>query len=117
YAVLSAPHSEQALSLCARHPGPIQLLLTDVVLPRMSGRELAEDLTRSRPEMKVLYMSGYTDDAVVRHGVLVDGVAFLTKPFRTEDVLRKVRDVLDSGQGPPPEVATSAGDVSPVLTR
>ena len=73
----------------------IHLLLTDVVMPQVSGREVAENLTRIHPELRVLYMSGYTDDAVVRHGILVEGNFFLQKPFTPYTLAHKVREVLD----------------------
>ena len=96
YTVLEASDGEVALRLAQRQRGPIHLLLTDVVMPRVSGRELAEQLTRARPDMKVLYASGYTDDSVVRHGILELGTAYLQKPFSPESLARKVRDVLDA---------------------
>lgn len=96
YTVIDAPSSTAALSMARTRTGPIHLLLTDVVMPGMSGRELAEQFTARSPEVKVLYMSGYTDDTVVRHGVLRPGTAYLQKPFTPDALARKVREVLDS---------------------
>jgi two-component system, cell cycle sensor histidine kinase and response regulator CckA len=96
YTVLEAPDGTTALRLAEKHHGAIQLLLTDVVMPDVSGRELATQLLALRPDMKVLYMSGYTDDAVVRHGVLQEGIAYLQKPFTPDSLARKVRAVLDA---------------------
>jgi nitrogen-specific signal transduction histidine kinase len=95
YTVIETRHGREALQECERHSGPIPLLLTDVVLPQMSGRELAERLKALRPDIKVLYMSGYTDDAILRHGVIDQETAFLQKPFTTSVLARKVREVLD----------------------
>jgi two-component system cell cycle sensor histidine kinase/response regulator CckA len=94
YAVLEARHGGEALLICERHPGPIHLMVTDVVMPQMSGRELADRLIPLRPEMLVLYMSGYTDDAMVHHGVADLAVPFLQKPFKPIDLARQVHDIL-----------------------
>ena len=105
YRVLEARHGAEALEISERHDGPIHLLVTDVVMPHMSGRELAQHLAPLRPDMRVLYMSGYTDDAIVRHGVLEAGTAFLSKPFTPDALAAKVREVLDA---PPAAEAPAA---------
>jgi CheY-like chemotaxis protein len=95
YRVLEASQGLDAFLICTEHDGPIHLLLTDVVMPKMSGRELAETLMSIRPRIKVLYMSGYTDNAIVHHGVLETGMDFIQKPFAVDTLARKVREVLD----------------------
>ena len=95
YTVLEAANADQARALARDHPGPIHLLLADVVMPGQSGRELARSLTQVRPDMRVLYMSGYTDDAIVRHGILERGLNYLQKPFTPAALALRVRDVLD----------------------
>jgi CheY-like chemotaxis protein len=100
YLVLDAGHAGEALLLCEKHPAPIHLLLTDVVMPQMSGPELAKRLIALRPDMKVLCMSGYTDDAALRHGVIESGIAYLQKPLTVESLTRRVREVLDSTRSP-----------------
>jgi PAS domain S-box-containing protein len=96
YTVLEAPSGRDALSIALKRQSPIHLLLTDVVMPEMSGRELAEQICELRPSAKVLYMSGYTDDAVVLHGILSADIAYLQKPFSPATLARKVREVLDA---------------------
>ncbi len=96
YQVLDVGNAGEALLLCEKHPATIHLLLTDVVMPQMSGPELAKRLGTVRKDMKVLCMSGYTDDAALRHGVVESGIAYLQKPLTVETLTRKVREVLDS---------------------
>jgi two-component system cell cycle sensor histidine kinase/response regulator CckA len=96
YNVLAAPHGAAALELMERHTGPIQLLLTDVVMPQMSGRELAEAVSRRHPGIRILYMSGYTEDTIVHHGMLDNAVSLLQKPFTPTSMARRVREVLDA---------------------
>ena len=95
YRVLSARDGREALEISAAHPGPIHLLLTDIVMPHMSGKDVADRLLPRRPGTSVLYMSGYTDDAIGNHGVLDPGTHLLQKPFTPDHLSRKVRDVLD----------------------
>jgi len=96
YAVLPAAGGQEALRLASEYDGPIHLLLTDVVMPNMSGRDLARRLASVREETKILYVSGYTDDTIVHHGVLEPGIAFLQKPFTPEALVRKLREVLST---------------------
>jgi PAS domain S-box-containing protein len=95
YRVLRAPDGQSALEMARAQPGEIHLLVTDLVMPGMTGRELAEALKAQRPGVRVLYMSGYTDDAVVRHGVLAQGLPYLQKPFTPAALAHKVRELLD----------------------
>jgi two-component system cell cycle sensor histidine kinase/response regulator CckA len=94
YTVLDAISPSEALRLADVHPGPIHLLLTDVVMPQMNGRQVADHLLAARPGLKVLFMSGYTDAAIVEHGVLEPGTHFLQKPFTPDGLSRRVREVL-----------------------
>lgn len=95
YRTLDASNSGEALLTCERHDGPINLMLSDVVMPQMSGPELAERVASLRPDMRVLFMSGYLDEAISKHGLLMDHASFLFKPFNRRVLLEKVREVLD----------------------
>jgi PAS domain S-box-containing protein len=100
YTVLIAAHGVEALRVAEQHPGPIHLMVADVVMPGMSGREVGELLVRARPEVKVLYVSGYANESIVHHGVLEPGLAFLEKPFTPDALARKVREVLGAPARP-----------------
>jgi CheY-like chemotaxis protein len=95
YAVLDGSYGDKAFNVCRQHKGPIHLLVTDVVMPGMDGRVLSESLSQLHPEMKVLYMSGYTDDAIIHHGVMEKGMNYIQKPFTVNGLTNKVREVLD----------------------
>jgi len=95
YTVLDARSGEEALKACERHQGPIHLVITDVVMPEMSGRQLSEHLLARNPGLKLLFVSGYTDDTIVRHGVMEAEVDFIQKPFSQELLSQKVREILD----------------------
>jgi PAS domain S-box-containing protein len=110
YTVLTAATASDALLTCEAHQGKVHLLLTDVVMPQMSGRVLAERLVLARPGIKVIYMSGYADDAILHHGTLAPGTHFIGKPFSAADLTKKVREVLDS------DVANPANGHEPALT-
>jgi len=115
YRVLSAATAGDALQICNEHQGKIDLLLTDVVMPKMGGRVLSGRLVVVRPEAKVLYMSGYADEAIAHQGTLVRGTHFISKPFSAAELAEKVREVLDSALGNPakePEQGPT-GDASP----
>ncbi len=96
YRILAAENGEEALKVGKEHEGPIHLMITDVVMPKMGGKEAADRLQPFYPRMKVIYMSGYTDNAIVHHGVLAPGLNFLEKPFTPESLARKVREALDA---------------------
>jgi DNA-binding NtrC family response regulator len=95
YEVLSAPNGGEAFLIAERREGRIDLLLTDVVMPGINGRELAERLAKLHPEMKVLFTSGYTDDVMVRHGVIDGNLHFIGKPYSTRTLATKLREILD----------------------
>ena len=96
YKVLAAADGQEAVGVCEGHAAEVHLLVSDVIMPHLGGRQLAERLRSARPGLKVLFVSGYTDDAVVRHGILEARTAFLQKPYTPGDLARKVREVLDA---------------------
>jgi CheY-like chemotaxis protein len=97
YSVLVAREGAEALQIAARHTGTISIIVTDVIMPGMAGPKIVELVAMTRPEIKVLYISGYSDEAVTRHGLIGPGRAFLSKPFGFDVLLRKVRECLDGG--------------------
>jgi two-component system cell cycle sensor histidine kinase/response regulator CckA len=99
YSVLVADGPGSVMTICEKHTGQIDLVLTDVVMPGFSGREVAREVLARRPAAKVLYMSGYTTNAIVHHGELEPGTFFLPKPFTPNSLAVKVREVLDEGHG------------------
>jgi PAS domain S-box-containing protein len=100
YTVLEAGDGVEAIAASSHHAGRIDVLLTDVVMPHMDGRRVARAVHAKRPDIRVVYTSGYTDDVVVRHGVLDAGLAFVQKPFASDTLLRKLRDVIDAPEAP-----------------
>jgi len=94
YSVLTAAKGDEALEISSNHAGEIALLVTDVVMPNMSGKQVADALVLTRPGLKVLFLSGYTDNTVGNHGVLDSNVNFLAKPFSRETLARKIREIL-----------------------
>ncbi len=98
YAVIEASNGAEALLLAEQQREPIDLMITDVVMPRLGGGDLAERVAPLHPEMRVIFMSGYTDSAIINHGVLQEGTHFLQKPFTPDALLRKIREVLDEGR-------------------
>ena len=99
YEVLTAPNGQDALRVAREHQGPAdRLVITDVIMPRMGGKVMAEWLKTTYPDLKILFTSGYTDDAIAHHGVLEAGVEFLPKPYTPATLARKVREMLDAPQ-------------------
>jgi DNA-binding NtrC family response regulator len=95
YTVISAATPTQAMEKAKNHSGAIDLLMTDVVMPEMNGRDLAEEITALYPSIRLLFMSGYTSNVIAHHGILDEGVAFIQKPFSMADMTEKVRELLD----------------------
>jgi CheY-like chemotaxis protein len=107
YTVMEARNGVEALSICEKHDCHIDLLMTDVVMPQMGGRELADKFAAIYPQMRILFTSGYTDEAIVHHNILNRKVAFIQKPFTPQAVARKVREVLDAAPAAPSPVGES----------
>ncbi len=107
--MLTAPNGQDALRVAREHKGaPIRLVITDVIMPRMGGKVMAEWLKITYPNLKILFTSGYTDDAIANHGVLDEGVEFLPKPYTRSTLSRKVREILDA-----PQIPAKAEQLSP----
>ena len=96
--VIEASNGREALLLSQQHAGPIELMATDIIMPDMSGPQIAKQLTALRPDMKVLFLSGYADDVVVRHGFIDEDMPFLEKPFTRDGLVKKVHEVLDQAK-------------------
>jgi DNA-binding NtrC family response regulator len=106
YTVLSASSPAEAIQIGASNPSEIHLLITDVVMPEMSGRDLAEKLLNMYPNLKCLFMSGYTANVIAHHGVLDEGVQFIHKPFSCQNLAAKVREILDKETETPAKEST-----------
>jgi DNA-binding NtrC family response regulator len=111
YTVLPAGSGEEAIRLFTRYREPIHLLITDVVMPMLSGKDVADQIESVHPETKVLYMSGYTDDAIVHRGIVDADIQFIQKPFTERALTRKIREVLDA-ETPPGEASEGLVDGS-----
>jgi DNA-binding NtrC family response regulator len=98
YTVLMAADGRQALDMASGYAGVIDLLITDVVMPELNGVEVAKAVTARRPHLPVIFMSGYTEETIAYHGVQTDVHVFMAKPFMTDELLRKVREVLDAAK-------------------
>jgi DNA-binding NtrC family response regulator len=101
YTVLEARNSKEAVELCEHNPAPIHMILSDVIMPEMNGPELVKLLQSRRPDLKVLFMSGYTDDVISHHSILNHSTPFLEKPFTPDVLVHRVREILDSGFASP----------------
>jgi DNA-binding response OmpR family regulator len=100
YTVIATATGSEAVATARAHAGPVHVMVTDVVLPDGSGREVARQVLGSRPSVRVLYMSGYTEDAIVHHGVLEPGLSFIQKPFTADALVRRIREVLVADRPP-----------------
>ena len=98
YKVIEAGNGEDALRASKEYDGQIDLMITDIVMPKLGGKAAAEQMVNLRPRIKILYMSGYTDDAIAEHGILSPNLNFLQKPFSAGTLTQKVREVLDTKQ-------------------
>jgi CheY-like chemotaxis protein len=112
YTVFEAVNGEEGLRVARQHEGKIDLVLTDVIMPVMGGKEMADHLRTSHPDTKVLFTSGYTQDAIGDHGVLRPGIVFLQKPYTTSTLARKVREVLEEGMATSQQKSPSTRDAA-----